>query len=140
MKVYAIASPHPVRLGEMKLYLHKISANAAAAKMQATLKVQIENKNQALRDQKSELFYGYYGNEYNVVEIEVDEYPTFAELRTWLGTLTTQENVSQIMDALQCAERLGVGYEVLLHAFEQQDEPDFDVVKALDDACFRWDV
>lgn len=75
-----------------------------------------------------------------VVELDVDEYPAFEELRSWLETLTTPENLLDVMKALQRAEKYGLGWEVLFSAHERQDEEDFEIVDALQEACYRWDV
>ena len=110
MKVYAIATTTPVPLSELRLYTSKVKAE--------------QNKNE--------------GD--SIVELDVDEYPAFEELNAWLQTLTTPENLLGVMKALQRAEKYGLGWEVLFSAYERQDEPDFEIVDALHEACYRWDV
>jgi len=110
MKVYAICTLTPIALRNMRLYTSKVKARAN------------------LKDNEG------------IVELEVDEYPEFEELRSWLETLTTSENLSGIMVALARAEKHGLGYEVIYSAYEQQDEPDFNIIDALQEGCLRWDV
>ena len=140
MKVYAIASPHPVKLEELELYTSKFKAEKDMVKMQEEYRKEIEEKNKDLREQKSVLFYGYNDNAFHVVEIEVDEYPAIEELRTWLNTLTNPENLPGIEAAFKRAEKYGLEYEIMLSAFNRQDEPDFEIVEQLHEACYRWDV
>lgn len=75
-----------------------------------------------------------------VVELEVDEYPTIQELQVWLNTLTNSENMPEIEAALRRAGGYGLMWEILFSAHERQGEPDFEIVDALQEACYRWDV
>jgi hypothetical protein len=75
-----------------------------------------------------------------VVELDVDEYPSIEELQAWLNTLTNSEIMPQIEAALRRAGAYGLMWEVLYSAHERQDEPDFEIVDALHEACYRWDV
>lgn len=76
----------------------------------------------------------------SVVELDVDEYPSIEELQTWLNTLTNSEIMPQIEAALRRAGAYGLMWEVLYSAHERQDEEDFEIVDALHEACYRWDV
>lgn len=75
-----------------------------------------------------------------VVELDVDEYPTIEELYAWLNTLTNIEIMPEIETVLKRAGKYGLTWEVLYSAHERQDEPDFEIVDALQEACYRWDV
>lgn len=75
-----------------------------------------------------------------LVEIDVDEYPDTTDLHNWLNTLTNPSNLPDVLAYLKRADDAQVYYEVLNSAYEQQSEPDFDIVKALEEACLRWDV
>lgn len=76
----------------------------------------------------------------SVVELDVDEYPSIEELQAWLNTLTNSEIMPQIEAALRRAGAYGLMWEVLYSAYERQNEPDFEIVDALHEACYRWDV
>lgn len=110
MKVYAIATTTPIHLPELRLYTSKIKAE--------------QNKNE--------------GD--SIVELEVNEYPTIEELYTWLNTLTNLEIMPEIETFLKRAGKYRLTWEVLYSAHERQDEPDFEIVDALQEACYRWDV
>lgn len=75
-----------------------------------------------------------------VVELDVDEYPTIEELQVWLNTLTNPEIMPEIEAALRRAGAYGLMWEVLYSAHERQDEPGFEIVDALQEACYRWDI
>jgi hypothetical protein len=110
MRVFAIATATPTRLDELELYVSKPKAMTKMAEGDT------------------------------LVELHVDEYPAFSELTEWLHTLTTEENLPGVMQALQRAETHGLGYEVMFSAYMRQDEQDFEIVDALHEACYRWDV
>ena len=110
MKVYAIATATPVPLSELRLYTSKVKAE------------QLKNDGDS------------------VIELDVDEYPTIEELQAWLNTLTNPEIMPEIEAALRRAGAYGLMWEVLYSAHERQDEPDFEIVDALQEACYRWDV
>ena len=110
MKVYTIATTTPIPLSELRLYTSKVRAE--------------QNKNE--------------GD--SIVELDVDEYPTIEELQAWLNTLTNPENMPEIDTVLRRAGGYGLMWEVLYSAHERQDEPDFEIVDALHEACYRWDV
>jgi hypothetical protein len=110
VKVYAIATATSIPLSELRLYTSKVKAE--------------HNKNE--------------GD--SIVELDVDEYPTIEELQAWLNTLTNPENMPEIDTVLRRAGGYGLMWEVLYSAHERQDEPDFEIVDALQEACYRWDI
>lgn len=110
MRVFAIATATPIPLHQLRLYVSKPKAMMAMAEGDT------------------------------LVELHVDEYPAFSELQEWLNTLTNQENLMEVTIALERAKKYELEYEVIFSAYMRQDEEDFEIVDALHEACYRWDV
>jgi len=70
-------------------------------------------------------------------------YPTFEELSDWLDSQTASLGVKRKAQIDACFVRAGeysLEWDIMHHAYENRNEPDFDIVEQLEEACFRWDI